>query len=138
MFQLVYASSAVSPFSRDDLLDLLARSRSHNARTGVTGMLLYKDGNFLQALEGEEADVRATHARIERDRRHRGLLTLLQGPLAERRFPQWSMGLGRVDAAEVSGNPGLNRFLATPWTGREFAADPSSAERLLMMFKKSM
>ena len=138
MFQLVYASSAVAPFSREELFALLAQSRANNERAGITGMLLYKDGNFMQALEGEEVDVRATHARIERDRPHRGLLTFLQGPIAERRFPQWSMGLAQVEEAEAGANPGLNQFLAKPWTGREFAADPSSAERLLMTFKRSM
>ncbi len=58
MFFLVYVSSAVRPFSRVDLDDLLATSRANNARVGITGMLLYKDGNFMQVLEGDEEAVR--------------------------------------------------------------------------------
>jgi hypothetical protein len=40
MFQLVYVSAAVAPFSADDLGSLLAESYENNARLGVTGMRL--------------------------------------------------------------------------------------------------
>ncbi len=61
MFSLTYVSSAVRPFAEDELADLLAVSRQNNARLGITGMLLYKDGNFMQVLEGEEAEVRTLY-----------------------------------------------------------------------------
>jgi Sensors of blue-light using FAD. len=48
MFFLVYVSSATRPFSREDLRVLLETCRKNNAELGVTGMLLYKDGNFMQ------------------------------------------------------------------------------------------
>jgi hypothetical protein len=138
MFQLVYISSAVDPFSTAELLDLLAGCREDNARAGVTGMLLYKDGNFMQVLEGDEDAVRATHARIERDPRHRGLITLLQGPSAGRHFPGWSMGLRELRSPEVISTPGFSPFLNTSLTGQEFSSDPTRCQRLLLMFKKSM
>ena len=50
---LVYASSAVDMFSMEELVCLLERWRPKNAALGVTGMLLYKGGNLIQALEGE-------------------------------------------------------------------------------------
>ena len=79
MFFLVYVSMAQEKMSKEDLLDILAQSREANAKAGITGMLLYKDGNFMQALEGEETAVRALYARICRDPRHRGILTLVEG-----------------------------------------------------------
>ena len=138
MFQLVYISSAVQLFSKADLLELLARSRQNNEAAGLTGMLLYKEGSFMQVLEGEERAVLATHARIERDRRHRGLITLLKEPIAGRRFPEWSMALRELDSDEVQATPGFSPFLNTPLTGEEFSGRPKESERLLLSFKKMM
>ena len=138
MFFLVYVSSAVRPFLSSELVDLLAQSHAHNTETGITGMLLYKDGNFMQAIEGEEEAVRTLYAKIRRDPRHRGLLTLLQGPLAERQFPDWSMGFNDLNTAEALSTPGYSEFLNTPLTGAEFSSDPTRCQRLLMMFKRKM
>ena len=63
-FFVAYASSASTDFSPEELTDLLAVSRARNAAAGVTGLLVYKGGNFLQALEGPEDAVRATMQRI--------------------------------------------------------------------------
>ncbi|MGI8436962.1 MAG: BLUF domain-containing protein [Chthoniobacterales bacterium] len=70
IFQLVYVSRAADSFSADDLLELLRQSRENNERAGVSGMLLFKERRFLQLLEGDEASVRATFQRIQRDPRH--------------------------------------------------------------------
>jgi hypothetical protein len=138
MVYLIYVSSAVVPLSSEELSDLLARTREKNIRSGITGLLLYKDGNFMQMLEGEEATVRATYARIQRDPRHRGLLTLLQGPLAERQFPGWSMAFRNLNAADARTIPGYSEFLNTPLNGAEFSGNPSRAQSLLMTFKREM
>ena len=42
-------------------------------------MLLYKDGNLMQVLEGEESAVRALYAKITADDRHRGHMILWDG-----------------------------------------------------------
>lgn len=62
MFHLVYASTATKRFSAGELFDLLPRYREKNARLSVTGMLLYKEGAFMHALEGEEETVRSLYA----------------------------------------------------------------------------
>ena len=138
MFFLTYVSSAVKPFSQSELLDLLTKSRENNSKLGVTGMLLYKDGNFMQVLEGDENAVRVLITKIASDPRHRGLIILLQGPLEERQFPDWSMGFRDLTSAEVLAIPGYNEFLNTPLTGEEFSADPSRCQKLLLTFKKNM
>ena len=101
-------------------------------------MLLYKDGNFMQVLEGDEDTVRALSTKIADDPRHRGLITLLQGPREERQFPDWSMGFCDLASAEVLSIPGYNEFLNTPLTREEFSADPSRSQRLLLTFKENM
>lgn len=108
MFYLVYASSATRPFSEADLSDLLETSRENNARLGITGMLLYKDGNFMQVLEGEEETVRALYEKIGTDPRHDGAITLHQSFAQERQFPDWSMGFRNLDSPELRTVPGYS------------------------------
>lgn len=138
MFFLVYASSATRPFSGDDLGDLLKVSRENNAGLGITGMLPYKDGNFLQVLEGEEGVVRALYEKIRADPRHGGEITLQQGFVEGRQFPDWSMGFRNLDSTEIRATPGYSEFLNTPLTGQGFSGDPSRAQKLLLTFKRTM
>ena len=138
MFYLIYVSSAVRPFLPYELVDLLSKSRTYNTEVGITGMLLYKDGNFMQVIEGEEEAVLTLYAKIQRDTRHKGLLILLQGPLAERQFPDWSMGFTDLNAVDVLSTPGYSEFLNTSLTDEWFSSDPTRSQRLLMTFKKNM
>ena len=138
MFVLTYVSSATRPFSRSDLDGLLATSRDNNARLGITGMLLYKDGNFMQVLECEEEDVRALYQKITGDPRHKGEMVLLEHHAQERQFSGWSMGFRDLDSPEIMDTPGYSEFLNTPLTGQEFSANPTRAQKLLLTFKRNM
>ncbi len=138
MFFLTYASSATGPFSEEDLALLLAQCRENNSALGITGMLLYKDGNFMQVLEGEEEAVRKLYAKIEGDPRHNGTIPLLRGHQEKRQFPDWSMGFRDLESPEVEKILGSNDFLNTPLTGREFSENPTRSQKLLLTFKKSM
>jgi hypothetical protein len=138
MFFLVYVSSATRPFSGEDLRALLLTCRKNNAEIGVTGMLLYKDGNFMQVLEGDEEAVRGLYEKIAEDPRHGGEMTLQQGFSEGRQFPDWSMGFRDLDSPDARSEPGYSEFLNAPLTGREFSADPSRAQKLLLTFKRTM
>jgi len=138
MISLVYASSATQLFSDEALKDLLRQSRDNNARLGLTGMLLYKDGNFMQLLEGRESDLMALYAKIERDPRHHGLLKILQRPIAEREFSSWSMGFKNLDDPGLSNMPGYSSFMNEPLTSAGYQADPSRAQSLLGLFRARM
>ena len=61
MLSIVYVSSATRLFAAEDLVALLQAARDYNARIGITGMLLYKAGNFLQVIEGDAAAVNALY-----------------------------------------------------------------------------
>jgi hypothetical protein len=101
MFHLIYTSRARQKFSEADLKALLTRSRSNNGRLDVTGMLMYHDGAFLQALEGDELSVRGVFKRIEKDARHAQVTILRnQRSFVERRiFGDWSMGFANTSSA---------------------------------------
>jgi hypothetical protein len=94
MRQLLYASNTHRDVSGAVLEDILAVSRRNNAACGVTGMLLYSDGGFMQVLEGEDAAVAATYARVCADKRHWNAMVMLDRD-APRAFGAWSMGFER-------------------------------------------
>ena len=138
LFHLVYVSSAVAAFSEAQLLALLERSRANNARVGVTGLLLYNDGNIVQALEGPEEAVRTVHQRIVRDPRHRGCITLIQAPITERTFAGWSMGFRNLDSPEVAATPGFSDFLNQRRQPDRGLRDPNRAWQLLTSFRRTL
>jgi hypothetical protein len=120
MLSLVYTSTAVVPFSEVDLALLLAVSRSNNEPSAVTGVLLYRDGKFMQALEGPEAAVRRTLDRIAADPRHTDIRTQEEVRTAERRFGSWAMGYRSSD--EVGDT-------ASAWFGSPEALTPSAGSK---------
>lgn len=135
---LVYVSSAIDPFSDESLLELLETSRRNNAERSITGMLLYKDGAFMQALEGEKDAVHELYGRIQMDSRHTGVFTLVEGPLEHRDFPTWSMGFQNLNPAKMGNVPGFEPFWNVPLTREEFRQEPSRARRLLLLFTQHM
>jgi hypothetical protein len=101
MYSLTYVSSASSRFIEGDFERLAAVSADNNQRDGITGALLFKEGTFMQVLEGDEAVVCRTFARIASDPRHQGLITLLRGDIPERQFPEFSMRVEEISATSV-------------------------------------
>lgn len=102
MFRIIYVSTPIAPYSEKDLRDLLSVARSKNEANRVTGMLIYSGGQFLQALEGEPADVIGTFDRISLDPRHADIATLQRGIFADQWFAHWSMGFHSERRAEGS------------------------------------
>ena len=137
LYSLIYVSSARVPFSKPELTNLLEIARRNNTALGVTGMLLYKDGNFMQALEGEEDTLRKLHNKIQADPRHNGMLTLLKKPIEERQFPEWSMAFRNLADESLRDKSGYSEFLNSPLTKEEFSKTPSRAQKLLLAFKEN-
>lgn len=123
MFYHVYASSASRPFTQADFVELLTRARDHNARVGITGVLLHRDGNFMQYLEGPEPELRSLLLKIRLDSRHRGVSPLLEGSQQERQFPDWPMDFRDLRSPDSSFDD------STP--------DPTGVKRLLRAFASS-
>jgi len=100
MRQLLYVSDTgrdISPAVLDDILEV---SRRKNRSVGVTGLLLYLDGGFLQVLEGNHAAVEGIYAAICSDQRHWNV-TLLLDHEAPRAFSDWSMGFEHLRAGQA-------------------------------------
>jgi hypothetical protein len=135
---LVYVSSATHLMAESELIDLLRTCRDNNAEAGITGMLLYKDGNFMQALEGPEDAVTRVHSKILADPRHKGLITLVREPLESRQFGEWSMAFRNVDLLSKSEQETFSPFLSDPFTEEYFGSNPNKALKLLLAFKKNV
>jgi len=136
LISLVYLSTAMVPFSKQDLLELLAKSRENNSKLGITGMLLFKNGNFLQVLEGEREKVRDLYHKIGRDPRHGKLIGLFEDSSTGPDFPDWSMGFHDLGSPQTMRIPGSNHLLDSSLTSADFASDPSRAKKLLLLFKE--
>ena len=107
MRSVTYTSSAVGDPSDADLADLLVISRVNNRERSLTGLLLYRRGRFLQVLEGPDEFVEERMAVITVDDRHADVRTLVDEPISERRFPEWTMGFEVVSDAEMDRIPGF-------------------------------
>lgn len=136
LFHLVYVSSAANPFSQEELVDLLAKARENNAKLGITGLLLYKDGNFMQVLEGEMTAVRELYEKISRDPRHDGTIVLLEDQIASRQFSDWSMGFRNLADEKIQNLPGYSQFMNKALVADHFRHDPTGCLALLNIFRE--
>jgi hypothetical protein len=101
LVRLLYASRAVD--TRPEAIEsILQQSREHNPSTGVTGVLCYGGGIFLQAIEGGRMAISDLYGHIQRDVRHKDVVLLHYEEILERRFAGWTMGevnMTRINAS---------------------------------------
>ena len=110
---LVYVSSAVRLLSLDEIAHLLGRARERNSEYGVTGILLYIGGNFMQYLEGPKAHLDTIYEIIRRDKLHSGLILISREAVEHRQFGDWSMAFQTRDIEGYVGSPGEKRLIKT-------------------------
>ncbi|MHB1198676.1 MAG: BLUF domain-containing protein [Polaromonas sp.] len=91
LVRLLYASRALDT-SPEAIEAILAQSRQYNPTCGITGILCYGGGIFLQAIEGGRMAVSALYGHIQRDPRHKDVALLHYEEISERRFGGWTMG----------------------------------------------
>ncbi|MDZ4756457.1 MAG: BLUF domain-containing protein [Phycisphaerae bacterium] len=111
LYHLIYANSATVPFNAAALLTLLEKARINNKALGITGMLLYTDRCFFQVLEGEQGQLHRLFEIIDRDPRHGDVVTIIDEPISERSFSEWSMGLTLLSRDELSRIPGASALM---------------------------
>jgi hypothetical protein len=123
--------------TEEDLVAILKKSHENNGRLGITGMLLYRGGNFLQVLEGEEKVVNERLEVIMGDTRHHQVTLLLKRPVPKRQFEKWEMGFTNIDTIDTSSIEGYTTYLNEPFNSTRFK-DVSFAYTFLNMFKEQM
>jgi hypothetical protein len=101
LVRLLYASRATDPQS-SAIDDILVQSRQGNPSAGITGILCYGGGIFLQAIEGGRNAVSDLFSHIQRDLRHKDVVLLHYEEISERRFSGWTMGQVNMSKVNIS------------------------------------
>lgn len=100
LVRLLYVSRAVDPEDSKAIQSILDSARDHNLSNGITGILCYGGGIYLQAIEGGRMQVNELYGHIVRDDRHKDVALLHYEEITERRFSGWTMG--QVNLAKLN------------------------------------
>jgi len=137
MRTITYTSAAKELFSQERLTALLDLAYNANKKHGVTGMLLYNSGTFMQTIEGPDVAIGQLFQNICRDPSHHHLIKVLDEEIDERHFPEWHMGF--IDGQKLQAKPmGYTDFLSSPPTADSFRRSNSDAKKLLASFRDTM
>ncbi len=134
-YQLLYISAAKHEFSESELEQLLTAARTNNDALNVTGMLLYHEGSFIQALEGPQEQVEQLYKKIGTDSRHVETKVLYRGDVPDRNFKNWSMGFFRSSQSSAANLEGFHQFLRTGFRSGS-KEDEGLARKALLAFRE--
>lgn len=132
LIHLIYCSAATHEMSSKELSELVTIARKKNAKTGITGMLLYSDKSFFQVLEGDEEQIDELFDLISSDTRHNKLTTIIKEKIPHREFGDWTMGLYQANPESLKEIDGLNDFFGNKTCLADL--DRGRAKKLLKAF----
>lgn len=109
--QLLYVSDAKFGLTDSDIESILSSSRRNNGSAGITGLLLYSAGVFIQVLEGDAKDVESLYQRIADDTRHADIAIITDLEVDERSFGDWAMGFVEASPEQLGSELGIDGAL---------------------------
>lgn len=134
LVSLVYTSEVPDP--DPPLRAIVEECRRFNEGNGVTGLLLYHRGRFLQYLEGERARVLQSYERIKADPRHRDCAIVSVERLEARRFSDFAMAYQRADPADADVE-GFSGLLETAFARKTLEENPEAALQIVLAFAQT-
>lgn len=90
--RVLYLSRSRQQHSQQELMLLCSRFATANARTHITGVLIYSGQCFMQVIEGSAEAVEVLLEQIERDARHYDMAVMTDESAGHRLFKDWNMG----------------------------------------------
>ncbi len=105
MYQLIYISSATHHISKAEFEELAAHAQKKNAELGITGTLAFKDGNFMQVIEGEQESIALLFAQIKGDPRHTLVSIIQEGSISAREYSGWISSFYDSEEGECESHP---------------------------------
>ena len=117
LYHIIYHSIAAGGGMRPEALaSLLHQARAYNHTHRLTGLLLYAADTqeFVQVLEGAQAEVQALYAHIAHDPRHKHAFVLHEGSETARMFPDWRMGFVLAAGQDVRTTTGYLPLVREP------------------------
>ena len=127
---LTYSSFASLGIQAAEIEQILTASRTNNARDAVTGLLMFNDAAFVQAIEGPAAAIDRLYVRLLNDRRHCEISLHDDLPLERRAFGEWTIGYVQINGGWLEGQYDVADALA-----REM---PASVRELLMLMANTL
>jgi len=95
--KLMHLITYISDYTGDaatidhELRNIVSIAKEENPKHGITGVLFYHKGNFVQVIEGEEEALRSLMVNLENDSRHKNIEYLMDEPITARDFSSWNM-----------------------------------------------
>ena len=111
---IIYVSRATAQMNPSAFEQILVKARAYNVAAGITGCLIYQEGQFMQMLEGPKDKIHILLDHIRADLRHTDFTTVIEGYSTQRVFPDWSMGFR--DMTHLLDAPDF-----TPWRKRKIS-----------------
>ncbi|QOF79456.1 BLUF domain-containing protein [Variovorax sp. 38R] len=119
LHEFLYCSLLVQDLPPATVGAIVTQARARNAEDGISGLLVFDGQCFCQHFEGPREAVQGLMARLQRDPRHVALVVVHEGPLAERRYTGFAMGLAECEGPDpisalqaLRGEAALAHFLA--------------------------
>ena len=101
LYEVLYVSTIAPDQPLSVVAEIAGRARFVNAELDITGLLIFDGQRFCQQLEGPQKAVLKLIERIRNDPRHINVEVLHHGPLAGRRFQQFSLAFSTVEDADA-------------------------------------
>ncbi|QDL53771.1 BLUF domain-containing protein [Rhodoferax aquaticus] len=136
MIQIIYLSDLAN-HAEAELEPIHASAVKHNRANGVTGMLLYTKGRFMQVIEGPAEAVRVTYSRIALDKRHHNIQLMAEEKITQRHFAKWSMGMRLVGDEDLAEYPQYEPYFKFGFDVAAIRARPGMALAMLQAFGRS-
>ena len=132
LYRMLYSSQAKQPMTSVELEAILDDARRGNIERGITGVLVYKDGVFLQILEGERGEVEEVMRNIASDSRHGGVKTFFADVALARSFESWHMAYLSPSAEELARWASLEGTVSIDTLVSHVEEDPERFPRILV------
>lgn len=107
---ITYVSTANISLKNSDIKDLMDFVRRRNNELGVTGVLLYSEGNFFQIMEGKKELIQQVFKKILVDARHYDIIKIFEKNSENTSFSKYHSSFA-VASEKFNHNSELQRFL---------------------------
>lgn len=108
LHEIAYVSTLAPDQAITVVAEIARQARLYNTAHEITGLMIFDGVRFSQQLEGQQKKVLKLAEKISLDLRHRNVQIFYDGPLAERRFKNFSLAFMQAEGSELSVLEGLD------------------------------
>ena len=117
--------------SNVDIKHLMDYVKTQNNQLGITGILIYAEGNFFQILEGEQDAILSLFKKIKKDPRHYNIIKMLDKEIYNNAFSEYHSSFTVI--ADQYSHDELHQFLK-----KEESSNPEHFKSISYLTQKFM